>query len=419
MVILFQFSAGANHSSTYFLAIAYESIPNSVNTALGVARTDSYWTIGFIEGMGKALLPFKFWPFVSMLALIETYSQNEDVALDHRDGMIVPYIIHQNAETGQLLPNPLSSISESTKNNFSKPVRRSSRNTTKQSANSAGSVSVVIEGQCDGLQVAERHLTRRSTKRKQRTDTPEVLPLLNEKQKTCQSPLLYDESLNASSEANLEAVNPEAASAVDANTGKLLTPKRNQRKRGSQWDNVSASKGKKAYGGGKQRICKGTAETQQEVGNPSGCDSKVKPETVSYSDISASALKKRKSNNKNMRHEANTPKGYAGIEREITKSTIPSVDLDVGEKIFTITVPHLEYIGQSSGHKDSNGRLHGKASLKGLKLLAYHSVLQALYLQGAHNWKHEVLLTNLRETLDISNEEHSTELRRITTAHYD
>ena len=83
------------------------------------------------------------------------------------------------------------------------------------------------------------------------------------------------------------------------------------------------------------------------------------------------------------------------------------------KKIFTITILHLEFIGQSSA-EGNDGFIQGKETFSALKLIAYNYVLQALYIQGDHNWKHEVLLTNLRESLNISNEENSIELRRIT-----
>ena len=84
-----------------------------------------------------------------------------------------------------------------------------------------------------------------------------------------------------------------------------------------------------------------------------------------------------------------------------------------GENIFTITIPHLEYIGQSYA-KGNDGFIEGKATFNALKHIVDNSMLQALYLQGDHNWKHEVLLTNICESLNISNKEHSIELRCIT-----
>ena len=108
-----------------------------------------------------------------------------------------------------------------------------------------------------------------------------------------------------------------------------------------------------------------------------------------------------------MSYETNNQQGYGLVE------FVPS-----GEKIFRVTIPHLEYIGQSSV-EGSDGFVQGKETSSALKLVAYNSVLQALYLQGDHNWKHELLLTNLRESLKISNDEHSIELRRITQGQFD
>ena len=108
-----------------------------------------------------------------------------------------------------------------------------------------------------------------------------------------------------------------------------------------------------------------------------------------------------------MSYETNNQEGYGLVE------AVPS-----GEKIFTITIPHLKHIGQSSV-EGSDGFVQGKSTFSALKLIAYNSMLQALYLQGDHNWKHEFLLTNIHESLNISNEEHSIELRRITQGHFD
>ena len=87
------------------------------------------------------------------------------------------------------------------------------------------------------------------------------------------------------------------------------------------------------------------------------------------------------------------------------------------KKIFTITILHLEFIGQSSA-EGNDDFCQGKETFSALKLIAYNYALQALYLQGDHNWKHEVHLTNLRESLNISNEDNSIELRRITRDHF-
>ena len=108
-----------------------------------------------------------------------------------------------------------------------------------------------------------------------------------------------------------------------------------------------------------------------------------------------------------MSYETNNQQGYGLVE------SVPS-----GEKIFTITIPHSEYIGKSLA-EDSDGFAQGKVTFSALKIIASNYVLQELYLQGDHNWKHEFLLTNIHESLNISNEEHSIELRRITQGHFD
>eukprot|EP01018_Ginkgo_biloba_P026968 Gb_02291 [translate_table: standard] len=107
------------------------------------------------------------------------------------------------------------------------------------------------------------------------------------------------------------------------------------------------------------------------------------------------------------------------IETENPIPVIPSDSPVAPEKTVTITIPYVEYIGQSVSYQGNTRALHGKATVGQLKLVAYHSVLQALYIQGVHNWKNEIVLTGLREVLHISNEEHSNELRHITSCQYD
>ncbi|KAL6636762.1 hypothetical protein ACP70R_024334 [Stipagrostis hirtigluma subsp. patula] len=49
----------------------------------------------------------------------------------------------------------------------------------------------------------------------------------------------------------------------------------------------------------------------------------------------------------------------------------------------------------------------------GLELAAYRSTMRALYASGPLTWEQESLLTNLRLSLNISNEEHLLQLRRL------
>ncbi|GLJ27223.1 hypothetical protein SUGI_0533710 [Cryptomeria japonica] len=84
------------------------------------------------------------------------------------------------------------------------------------------------------------------------------------------------------------------------------------------------------------------------------------------------------------------------------------------EKNIAMHFPYLADIGKTNGHPGSACETGAKATLKQLELIAYHTVLKALYLQGAHSWKIEVLLADLREVLNVSNEESACELRRIT-----
>ncbi|KAI9190907.1 hypothetical protein LWI28_000605 [Acer negundo] len=56
------------------------------------------------------------------------------------------------------------------------------------------------------------------------------------------------------------------------------------------------------------------------------------------------------------------------------------------------------------------------ARIHRLELHAYRSTLEALYASGPLSWEQEALLTNLRITLHISNDEHLMELRNLISA---
>ncbi|KAL9242414.1 hypothetical protein vseg_016409 [Gypsophila vaccaria] len=51
-----------------------------------------------------------------------------------------------------------------------------------------------------------------------------------------------------------------------------------------------------------------------------------------------------------------------------------------------------------------------------LELHAYRSIIGALYASGPLNWERELLLTNLRESLRISNDEHLAEIRNLVSS---
>lgn len=56
------------------------------------------------------------------------------------------------------------------------------------------------------------------------------------------------------------------------------------------------------------------------------------------------------------------------------------------------------------------------ASIHGLELHAYRCTLQALYASGPFSWEQEELLTNLRITLHIPNDEHLMELKNLISS---
>ncbi|RLN39852.1 uncharacterized protein C2845_PM01G23670 [Panicum miliaceum] len=58
----------------------------------------------------------------------------------------------------------------------------------------------------------------------------------------------------------------------------------------------------------------------------------------------------------------------------------------------------------------------GAVDVHGLELEAYRSTMRALYASGPLTWEQEALLTNLRLSLNISNEEHLLQLRRLMSS---
>eukprot|EP00253_Pinus_taeda_P001961 PITA_01961 len=82
---------------------------------------------------------------------------------------------------------------------------------------------------------------------------------------------------------------------------------------------------------------------------------------------------------------------------------------------MTVSMPYIEYVDQNLCSLYDTPVIRGKGTLKQIQLLAYHSVLEALYLQNNFDWKREMLLTNLRDVFQISNEEHAKELKCVTS----
>ncbi|KAH7524702.1 hypothetical protein FEM48_Zijuj06G0147600 [Ziziphus jujuba var. spinosa] len=75
-----------------------------------------------------------------------------------------------------------------------------------------------------------------------------------------------------------------------------------------------------------------------------------------------------------------------------------------------------------NGHADEEEKFHlplkdeEAASIHRLELHAYHSTLVAMYVSGPLSWEQEALLTNLRISLHISNDEHLMELRNLISS---
>ncbi|CAL9210411.1 unnamed protein product [Musa hybrid cultivar] len=79
------------------------------------------------------------------------------------------------------------------------------------------------------------------------------------------------------------------------------------------------------------------------------------------------------------------------------------------------TFDHVMSLCPHEGGRESQ-RISGDklaASIHELELHAYQSTMQALYASGPLSWEQESLLTNLRLSLNISNEEHLLHLRQL------
>jgi hypothetical protein len=68
------------------------------------------------------------------------------------------------------------------------------------------------------------------------------------------------------------------------------------------------------------------------------------------------------------------------------------------------------------GAREGDEEEEAAAGVHGLELEAYRSTMRALYASGPLTWEQEALLTNLRLSLNISNEEHLLQLRRLLSS---
>lgn len=358
-------------------------------------------------------------------ALVGTPSLEEDGDLENDNDTIMPYISCRTTGTREL---PFQEVDD----NAPAPVRRSLRHTLiKRTGETECSPSSMKKARKDIVDLETTELSSQKNGN-QECQQFSALPFFDKGADT-RSPHFHQEAL----------IN--CKSFETGKTKRLSGLRKSQRKIDSHLDNVSTGerKDEDKHGTvandaeipgnvisekGQQNSCQKTnpsvvinatiLKAHTEV-NPNSNVINVEPLSLSRNNITSCTLETRKPLQKKMLNETYAPMVDKDIPVENTNSCTPSGSPGEGEKIFTVTIPHLEYVGYSKADQGNSGSLHGRASLRKLELLAYHSVLQALYLQGAHNWKHEFLLTNLREALSISNEEHSIELRRLTTANYD
>eukprot|EP00252_Welwitschia_mirabilis_P020676 TRINITY_DN5108_c0_g1_i2.p1 TRINITY_DN5108_c0_g1~~TRINITY_DN5108_c0_g1_i2.p1 ORF type:complete len:164 (+),score=46.28 TRINITY_DN5108_c0_g1_i2:342-833(+) len=102
----------------------------------------------------------------------------------------------------------------------------------------------------------------------------------------------------------------------------------------------------------------------------------------------------------------------------------PAVGLLSNKNVFESQMEGDSHVDDSqSSHVFGKARKGGfwseeeaAAQVHEVELYAYFSVLRALYASGPLSWDQEALLTNLRLSLNISNEEHLFQLRRLCSA---
>ncbi|CAD5187144.1 unnamed protein product [Musa acuminata subsp. malaccensis] len=84
---------------------------------------------------------------------------------------------------------------------------------------------------------------------------------------------------------------------------------------------------------------------------------------------------------------------------------------DIARNTFDHAMSLCPHEGGRESQRISGDKL--AASIHELELHAYQSTMQALYASGPLSWEQESLLTNLRLSLNISNEEHLLHLRQL------
>lgn len=99
--------------------------------------------------------------------------------------------------------------------------------------------------------------------------------------------------------------------------------------------------------------------------------------------------------------EVTTAEDEEKLRESVVVGPIGDLHENIGSptKVETITVsmPYIEYVYQNICSPYNIPVINGKGT--------YHSVLHALYVQKTLDWKCETLTTDLRDVLQISNEE--------------
>lgn len=105
-----------------------------------------------------------------------------------------------------------------------------------------------------------------------------------------------------------------------------------------------------------------------------------------------------------------------GVAEEVDECSVASCSSnDIAESYSGGTTKHsMNASGESSDFMSSSPYKDNlAASIHMLELHAYRSTLQALYASGPLSWEQESLLTNLRLSLNITNEEHLLHLKQL------
>jgi hypothetical protein len=323
-------------------------------------EVDAYDHDGWWKGVVNGVLPHN-----KYVVYFSKTKENCEYSIEqlrvHQDWINGKWVrASENVEIKESNPESLLFSTENVEHTCSKSVRRPTSSNKKRSVAKVLKLSGEwkADDQCGTLQAGGSQLTRKSCKRKQGTKD------LSNNDSACKRKIPSEK-------------NVEVTEAQDDQCGTLQA--------------------------GSSQLTRKSCKRKQGTKDLSNNDSACKRKIPSEKDVEVTEAQA----------EENLPKSDAmGVKRNL--------DIDHGSpaksETVTISIPYLEYIDQNICSPCNTAGIRGKATLKQIQLLAYHSVLEALYLQKTLDWKHQILLTDLRDVLHISSEEHAKELRCITSS---